>query len=203
MVHIGLESSLLTPHSQLWEEVECPPTPTQFCTTPPSLHQEHLHAPHEVGRKMYLKQKQRKNMYHEHREKHVSRPEKNTWRTTFCPTCIVYVLKNMYVVVIGSFDVILCPKLSWSLVLCTSGTRLIASNLWWKICSSLSSSHLKPSHHHNLYHYHPHHHHHQGGRTWQPFVGSKNSNENFRVKCVVFARKICKINSVKYAIDTM
>ena len=37
---------------------------------------------------------------------------------------------------------------------------------------------------------------HQGGRTWQPFVGSKNGNENFRqariynfrVKCVVFAR---------------
>ena len=37
---------------------------------------------------------------------------------------------------------------------------------------------------------------HQGGRTWEPFVGSKNGNENFRqacinnfrVKCVVFAR---------------
>ena len=36
----------------------------------------------------------------------------------------------------------------------------------------------------------------QGGRTWQPFVGSKNGNENFcqarnynfRDKCVVFAR---------------
>ena len=36
----------------------------------------------------------------------------------------------------------------------------------------------------------------QGGRTWQPFVRSKNGNENFcqariynfRVKCVVFAR---------------
>ena len=36
----------------------------------------------------------------------------------------------------------------------------------------------------------------QGGRTWQPFVGSKNGNENFcqariynfSVKCVVFAR---------------
>ena len=36
----------------------------------------------------------------------------------------------------------------------------------------------------------------QGGRTWQPSVGSKNGNENFRrariynfrVKCVVFAR---------------
>ena len=36
----------------------------------------------------------------------------------------------------------------------------------------------------------------QGGRTWQPFVGSKNGNENvrqariynFRVKYVVFAR---------------
>ena len=36
----------------------------------------------------------------------------------------------------------------------------------------------------------------QGGRTWQPIVGSKNCNENFRqtriynfrVKCVVFAR---------------
>ena len=36
----------------------------------------------------------------------------------------------------------------------------------------------------------------QGGRTWQPFIGSKNGNENFRqariynfrVKCVVFAR---------------
>ena len=39
----------------------------------------------------------------------------------------------------------------------------------------------------------------QGGRTWQPFVWSKNGNENFRqariykfrVKCVVFARN-CK-----------
>ena len=39
----------------------------------------------------------------------------------------------------------------------------------------------------------------QGGRTWQPFVGSKIGNENFRqariynfrVKCVVFARN-CK-----------
>ena len=39
----------------------------------------------------------------------------------------------------------------------------------------------------------------QGGRTWQPFVGSKSGNENFRqtriynfrVKCVVFARN-CK-----------
>ena len=36
----------------------------------------------------------------------------------------------------------------------------------------------------------------QGGRTWQPFVGSKNGKENFcqariynfRDKCVVFAR---------------
>ena len=36
----------------------------------------------------------------------------------------------------------------------------------------------------------------QGGRTWQPFVGSKNGTENFRkariynfrIKCVVFAR---------------
>ena len=36
----------------------------------------------------------------------------------------------------------------------------------------------------------------QGGRTWQPFVRSKNGSENFRqariynfyVKCVVFAR---------------
>ena len=36
----------------------------------------------------------------------------------------------------------------------------------------------------------------QGGRTWQPLVGSNNGNENFRqariynfrVKCVVFAR---------------
>ena len=36
----------------------------------------------------------------------------------------------------------------------------------------------------------------QGGRTWQPFVGSKNGNENFCqariykfcVKCVIFAR---------------
>ena len=36
----------------------------------------------------------------------------------------------------------------------------------------------------------------QGSRTWQPFVRSKNGNENFRqaliynfrVKCVVFAR---------------
>ena len=53
----------------------------------------------------------------------------------------------------------------------------------------------------------------QGGRTWQPFVGSKNGNENFRqariynfrVKCVVFARnrKFAKINSVKYALYTM
>ena len=44
---------------------------------------------------------------------------------------------------------------------------------------------------------------HQGGRTWQPFVGSKNGNENFRqaridnfrVKCVVFARnrKLAKL----------
>ena len=43
----------------------------------------------------------------------------------------------------------------------------------------------------------------QGGRTWQPFVGSKNGNENFRqariynfrVKCVVFApnRKFAKL----------
>ena len=40
----------------------------------------------------------------------------------------------------------------------------------------------------------------QGGRTWQPFVGSKNGNENFRQariynfrdKCVVFVRN-CKI----------
>ena len=40
---------------------------------------------------------------------------------------------------------------------------------------------------------------HQDGRTWQPFVGSKNGNENFRqariynfrVKCVVLARN-CK-----------
>ena len=39
-------------------------------------------------------------------------------------------------------------------------------------------------------------HHIKSGRTWQPFVGSKNGNENFcqtrfynfRVKCVVFAR---------------
>ena len=53
----------------------------------------------------------------------------------------------------------------------------------------------------------------QGGRSWQPFVGSKNGNENFRqariynfrVKCVVFCAQsqICKINSVKYAIYTM
>ena len=36
----------------------------------------------------------------------------------------------------------------------------------------------------------------QGGRTWQPFVGSKNGNKNFCqariynfcVKCVVYAR---------------
>ena len=36
----------------------------------------------------------------------------------------------------------------------------------------------------------------QGGRTWQPFVGSKNGNENFRpariynfrVKWIIFAR---------------
>ena len=44
----------------------------------------------------------------------------------------------------------------------------------------------------------------QGGRTWQPFVGRKNGNENFRqacicnflVKCVVFARnrKFAKLN---------
>ena len=44
----------------------------------------------------------------------------------------------------------------------------------------------------------------QGGRTWQPFVGSKNGNENFRqarnynfcVKCFVFARnrKFAKLN---------
>ena len=41
--------------------------------------------------------------------------------------------------------------------------------------------------------------HHQGGRTWQPFVGSKNGNDNFRqariynfrVKCAGFARN-CK-----------
>ena len=43
----------------------------------------------------------------------------------------------------------------------------------------------------------------QGGRTWQPFVGSKIGNENirqariynFRVKCVVFAhnRKFAKL----------
>ena len=43
----------------------------------------------------------------------------------------------------------------------------------------------------------------QGGRTWQPFGGSKNGNENFRqgrtynfcVKCVVCARnrKIAKL----------
>ena len=40
---------------------------------------------------------------------------------------------------------------------------------------------------------------HQGGRTWQPFVGSKNGDENFRQarihnfrdKCVVFVRN-CK-----------
>ena len=44
----------------------------------------------------------------------------------------------------------------------------------------------------------------QGGRTWQPFVGSKNGDANFRqtriynfrVKCVVFARnrKFAKLN---------
>ena len=43
----------------------------------------------------------------------------------------------------------------------------------------------------------------QGGRTWQPFVGSKNGNENFRQthiynfcdKCVVFTsnRKFAKL----------
>ena len=43
----------------------------------------------------------------------------------------------------------------------------------------------------------------QGGRTWQPFVGSKKGNENFRqaciynfrVKCVVFGsnRKFAKL----------
>ena len=74
MVHIGLESSLLTPHSQLWEEVECPPTPTQFCTTPPSLHQEHQHAPHEVGRKMHLEQNQKR--------KHVSWAHEN-WKDMY------------------------------------------------------------------------------------------------------------------------
>ena len=43
----------------------------------------------------------------------------------------------------------------------------------------------------------------QGGRTWQPFVRSKNGNENFRQariynfcdKCVVFARN-CKFASL-------
>ena len=52
----------------------------------------------------------------------------------------------------------------------------------------------------------------QGGRTWQPFVGGKNGNENFRQarsynfrdKCVVLRKsKKCKLNSVKYAIYTM
>ena len=47
----------------------------------------------------------------------------------------------------------------------------------------------------------------EGGRTWQPFVGSKNGNENFRqariynfcVKCVVFARnrKFAKLTQWK------
>ena len=45
----------------------------------------------------------------------------------------------------------------------------------------------------------------QGGRTWQPFVGSENGNKNFRqarfynfrVKCIVFAR------NRKFAIYTM
>ena len=43
----------------------------------------------------------------------------------------------------------------------------------------------------------------QGGRTWQPFVGGKNGNENFRQariysfrdKCVVFARN-CKFSNL-------
>ena len=43
----------------------------------------------------------------------------------------------------------------------------------------------------------------QGGRTWQPFVGSKNGNENFRQtriynfcdKCVGFARN-CKFENL-------
>ena len=49
----------------------------------------------------------------------------------------------------------------------------------------------------------------QGGRTWQPFVGSKNGNENvrqariynFRVKCVVFGhnRKFAKLIHDKIA----
>ena len=50
----------------------------------------------------------------------------------------------------------------------------------------------------------------EGGRTWQPFVGSKNGNENFRqTRIYNFLRQmrrycvICKINSVKYAICTM
>jgi len=44
----------------------------------------------------------------------------------------------------------------------------------------------------------------QGGRTWQPFIGGKNGQENvrqariynFRVKCVIFARnrKFAKLN---------
>ena len=71
-----------------------------------------------------------------------------------------------------------------------------------RLLATPSSSFSNPQHsHHHLKSSdtNPHHHHHdhsQGGRTWQPFVGSKNGNENFRqariynfrVKCVVFAR---------------
>ena len=53
----------------------------------------------------------------------------------------------------------------------------------------------------------------QGGRTWQPFVGGKNSHENFRQvriynfcdKCVFFARnrKFANLIQLNYAIYTM
>ena len=51
----------------------------------------------------------------------------------------------------------------------------------------------------------------QGGRAWQPFVGSKNGHENFRqariynfrVKCVVFARNRKFAKLTQYAIYTM
>ena len=49
----------------------------------------------------------------------------------------------------------------------------------------------------------------QGGKTWQPFVGSKNGNENFRqapiynfrVKCVVFAHNCKFANIIQYNIQ--
>ena len=55
---------------------------------------------------------------------------------------------------------------------------------------------------HPFFH-HPHNSVPQGGRTWQPFLGTKNGNENFRqtriynfrIKCVVFAhnRKFARL----------